>query len=240
MTHEHSVNTGTREVAPIMEERLLAQRAADGDEDAFVRIMQRYNQQLYRLAVAVVGDKSEAEDVLQESYLRAFGRMGDYAGDGRLGSWLASIVRNEAIDRLRLRNRRRQHIALEVDMRARSGDEPALLKAHADETLWNPETEAERLDIRRLIERAISQLPDAFRAVFILREVEGLTVEETADYLGIPDATVKSRDFRARAMLKAKLGEKIDAGLPQAFTFLNQDCASLVARVMKRMRPTDR
>jgi RNA polymerase sigma-70 factor (ECF subfamily) len=237
MTQEPSLDVGgSREIAHVAEERLLAQRAADGDEDAFVQIMQRYNQQLYRLAVAVVGDKSEAEDVLQESYLRAFGRMSDYSGEGRLGGWLASIVRNEAIDRLRLRNRRRQHIALEVDMHGRPGDGTPLAKAHADEMLWNPEADVERADIRRLIEREISQLPDPFRAVFILREVEGLTVEETAEYLGIPDATVKSRDFRARSMLKAKLGEKIDASMPQAFTFLNQECASLTARVMKRLQ----
>lgn len=220
----------------MVDERQLASSAASGDEDAFVRIMRRYNQQLYRLAVAVVGDKSEAEDILQEGYIRAFNRIGDYSGAGKLGGWLASIIRHEAIDRRRLRNRRREHVALEGDMYCRPGDEPPLARAHADEVLSNPQADVERAEIRRLIEHEIAQLPHAFRAVFILREIEGLSVEETAEYLGIPDATVKSRDFRARSMLRAKLGEQIDASMPQAFTFLNQECASLISRVMKRMK----
>jgi RNA polymerase sigma-70 factor (ECF subfamily) len=121
-------------------------------------------------------------------------------------------------------------------MRNRPGEDPPLARARADETHWNPETDVERAEMRRLLEREIEKLPDPFRAVFILREVEGLSVEETAALLGIPDATVKSRDFRARALLKAKLGEQIDASLPQTFTFLDQKCASLVARVMNRMK----
>lgn len=220
-----------------LDDRSLAARAAAGDEAAFVKIMQRYNQRLFRLAVAIMVDKSEAEDVLQEGYLRAFGRIRDYSGEGQLGYWLARIVRNEAIDRLRVRNRRSEYITLEVDMRRLDDDPPPLGNARADEVLCNPEVDVERDDIRELIEGEISQLPDRFREVFILREVEGLTVEETAEYLGIPDATVKSRDFRARALLKAKLGAKIDASLPQTFTFLNQDCASLVARVLNRLHP---
>ena len=120
-------------------------------------------------------------------------------------------------------------------MRSVDDDFP-LDRARADESASNPDVAAERADVRRLIEDEVAQLPDQFRAVFILREIEGMTVEETAEYLGIPDATVKSRDFRARALLKARLGEQIDASLPQAFTFLNQDCASLIARVLQRLR----
>lgn len=217
-------------------DRQLARRAASGDEEAFVKIMQRYNQQLFRLAVAVVGDRSEAEDVLQEGYIRAFARIREYSGEGRLGGWLASIIRNEAIDRVRLRNRRREHVALETDMHIRPDDEAPLTRARADEVFWNPEVNAERADLRRLIEREIARLPTPFRAVFVLREVEGLSVEETAEFLDIPAATVKSRDFRARAMLKERLGAQIDASLPQTFTFLNQACASLIMRVIARMR----
>jgi RNA polymerase sigma-70 factor (ECF subfamily) len=108
----------------------------------------------------------------------------------------------------------------------------------ADDSASNPDIAAERADVRRLIEDEVALLPDQFRAVFILREVEGLSVEEAAEYLGIPDATVKSRDFRARALLKARLGEQIDASLPQAFTFLNRDCASLIDRVLRRIGAT--
>lgn len=221
--------------ADAKEELGLAERAAAGDQAAMAEIMRRHNQQLFRLAVGVLADRAEAEDILQESYIRAFARIGEYSGEGRLGAWLASIVRNVAIDRARVRSRRSQHISLEVDMRRIDDDFP-LDRARADESASNPDVAAERADMRRLIEEEVAQLPDQFRAVFILREVEGLSVEETAEYLGIPDATVKSRDFRARALLKARLGEQIDASLPQAFTFLNQDCASLIARVLEQMR----
>ena len=216
------------------DERRLAERAATGDQGAMAEIMRRHNQKLFRLAVGVLADRAEAEDILQESYIRAFARIHEYTGEGRLGAWLARIVRNEAIDRSRVRSRRTQHIALEVDMRSLDDDFP-LDRARADESASNPDVAAERADVRRLIEDEVAQLPDQFRAVFILREVEGLSVEETAEYLGIPDATVKSRDFRARALLKARLGEQIDASLPHAFTFLNQDCASLIERVLQRM-----
>jgi RNA polymerase sigma-70 factor, ECF subfamily len=216
------------------DERCLAERAAAGDQAAMTEIMRRHNQQLFRLAVGVLADRAEAEDILQESYIRAFARIGEYSGEGRLGAWLARIVRNVAIDRARVRSRRTEHISLEVDMRSVDDDFP-LSRARADESASNPDVAAERADVRRLIEGEVALLPDQFRAVFILREVEGLSVEETAEYLGIPDATVKSRDFRARALLKARLGEQIDAGLPQAFTFLNPDCASLIDRVLKRI-----
>ena len=218
------------------EERLLVERALTGDQDALVCIMRQHNQQLYRLAVAILTDKSEAEDVLQEAYIRAFGQLIGYSGEGRLGAWLASIVRNEAIDRLRVRNRRKEHVALEADVprRYKDGDSP-LGRARADELRSDPQIAAERADIRQLLEREISHLPGPFREVFLLREVQELTVEETAEYLGIPAATVKSRDFRARALLKMKVGEQIDASLPQAFTFLGEDCASLVEKVMGRL-----
>lgn len=218
-----------------LDERRLAERAAAGDHTAMAEIMQRHNQQLFRLAVGVLADRAEAEDILQESYIRAFARIHEYSGEGRLGAWLASIVRHEAIDRARVRNRRSERVSLEVDMRSVDDDFP-LARARADETASRPDVQAERADIRRLIEGEVALLPDQFRSVFILREIEGLSVEETAEYLGIPDATVKSRDFRARALLKARLGEQIDASLPQAFTFLNRDCASLIDRVLQRLR----
>jgi RNA polymerase sigma-70 factor (ECF subfamily) len=222
-------------IAGTADECRLAERAATGDQGAMAEIMRRHNQRLFRLAVGVLADRAEAEDILQESYVRAFSRIGEYSGEGRLGAWLARIVRNVAIDRARVRNRRSQHICLEVDMRSVDDDFP-LDRARADESASNPDIAAERADARRLIEGEVALLPDQFRTVFILRVVEGLSVEETAEYLGIPDATVKSRDFRARALLKARLGEQIDASLPQAFTFLNQDCASLIDRVLERLR----
>ena len=218
------------------EDNRLVGRAAEGERPALIRIMQQHNQKLFRLAFAIVADRSEAEDVLQEAYIRAFGRLHEYSGEGPLGGWLASIVRHEAIDRWRGGKRRKAREALEADMSSRlSSEDLPLNRAQADDAMFNPAIDAERNDLRNLLEAEIARLPDQFREVFIMREVEGLSVDEAAEYLGIPEATVKSRDFRARALLRARLGEHIDAHLPQTFTFLNQDCSSLIERVLRRL-----
>lgn len=232
------VGGGVAPPQPEEDDLALAKRAAIGDENAFVKIMRRYNQRLFRVAVGVVGEPSEAEDILQESYVRAFSRMSSYTGQGGLGAWLARIVHNEAIDRVRMRTSRSRHLMFEAEMRHQSSDDESspALQARADEMRSSPEVIAEREEVRALLERAISQLPDTFRAVFVLREVEGLSVDETAEYLSIPPATVKTRDFRARALLRAQLGEQIDTNIPHTFTFLSTRCDSLIDRVLERMR----
>lgn len=214
-------------VAPAGDDVALANRAAQGDQAAFSRIMRRYNQRLYRLAVSVIGDASEAEDVLQESYVRAFYAFASYAGTGSLGAWLARIVRNEAIDRLRSRESRRSHVAIEADL-----DEVS----EEDDTMADPQALASNAELRRLLERAIERLPEQFRSAFVLREVEGLSVEETADYLGIPAATVKTRDHRARNLLRSYLSENIDATIPQTFPFLGARCDQIVEKVLARLK----
>jgi RNA polymerase sigma-70 factor (ECF subfamily) len=210
----------------------LASLAAQGDQAAFARIMRRYNQRLYRLAVSVMGDASEAEDVLQESYVRAFYALATYTGAGSLGGWLARIVRNEAIDRLRARDSRRSHIAIEADL-DEQGAQP-----HEDETnvMIDPQALAANAELRRLLEHAIQRLPEQFRTAFVLREVEGLSVEETAEYLGIPPATVKTRDHRARNLLRSYLSENIDATIPQTFPFLGARCDRIVDKVLARLK----
>jgi len=223
----------------------LASRAAQGDQAAFSRIMRRYNQRLYRLAVSVMGDASEAEDVLQESYVRAFYSFASYAGTGSLGAWLARIVRNEAIDRVRARESRRSHVAIEADLGVLSGEGDTnvgddLLRAPSArfdlQSMTDPQALASNAELRRLLERAIQRLPEQFRTAFVLREVEGLSVEETAEYLGIPPATVKTRDHRARNLLRSYLSENIDATIPQTFPFLGARCDSIVEKVLARLK----
>jgi RNA polymerase sigma-70 factor, ECF subfamily len=223
----------------------LASRAAQGDQTAFARIMRRYNQRLYRLAVSVMGDASEAEDVLQESYVRAFYAFATYAGTGSLGAWLARIVRNEAIDRVRARDSRRSHVAIEADLGVLSaegetnvGDDlPRAPSARLDlQAMTDPQALASNAELRRLLERAIQRLPEQFRTAFVLREVEGLSVEETAEYLGIPPATVKTRDHRARNLLRTYLSENIDATIPQTFPFLGARCDRIVEKVLARLK----
>jgi RNA polymerase sigma-70 factor (ECF subfamily) len=223
-------------VAASGDDAALASRAAQGDQDAFARIMRRYNQRLYRLAVSVMGDASEAEDVLQESYVRAFYAFSTYSGAGSLGAWLARIVRNEAIDRVRARDSRRSHVAIEADLGGQSEEDETKVANDPLQSLTDPQLLAANTDLRRLLERAIQRLPEQFRTAFVLREVEGLSVEETAEYLGIPAATVKTRDHRARNLLRAYLSENIDVTIPTTFPFLGPRCDRLVERVLQRLK----
>jgi RNA polymerase sigma-70 factor (ECF subfamily) len=213
----------------------LASLAAQGDQDAFARIMRRYNRRLYRVAVAVMGDASEAEDVLQESYVRAFYSFATYTGAGSLGGWLARIVRNEAIDRVRSRASRQSHVAIEADLGAR-GAEPSEKETNVMIDPIDPQALAANAELRRLLEHAIQRLPEQFRIAFVLREVEGLSVEETAEYLGIPPATVKTRDHRARNLLRTYLSDNIDATVPQTFPFLGERCDRIVEKVLGRLK----
>jgi RNA polymerase sigma-70 factor, ECF subfamily len=221
----------------------LARRTVAGDQAAFDEIMRRYNQRLYRLAVSVLADAAEAEDALQESYVRAFYAMASYTGNGSFGAWLARIVRNEAIDRLRARDQRRIRIILETDL---AGDAPLPGDAQNDaggaviddsaSARSDPHAATELAELRGTLERAIERLPEQFRAAFVLREVEGMTVEEAAQYLGIRPATVKTRDYRARVLLRGYLRESIDTTLAHTFVFLGARCDALRARVWRRLQ----
>ena len=223
-------------VAASGDDAALARLAAQGDQDAFARIMRRYNQRLYRLAVSVMGDASEAEDVLQESYVRAFYAFATYSGAGSLGAWLGRIVRNEAIDRVRSRDSRRSHVTIEAEL-GDPGQQPVVEETNVmTDVVIDPEALAANAELRRLLERAIQRLPEQFRTAFVLREVEGRSVEETAEYLSIPPATVKTRDHRARNLLRGYLSENIDATIPQTFPFLGARCDRIVERVLVRLK----
>jgi len=223
-------------VAASGDDAALARLAAQGDQDAFARIMRRYNQRLYRLAVSVMGDASEAEDVLQESYVRAFYAFATYSGAGSLGAWLGRIVRNEAIDRVRSRDSRRSHVTIEAEL-GDPGQQPVVEETNVmTDVVIDPEALAANAELRRLLERAIQRLPEQFRTAFVLREVEGLSVEEPAEYLSIPPATVKTRDHRARNLLRGYLSENIDATIPQTFPFLGARCDRIVERVLVRLK----
>jgi RNA polymerase sigma-70 factor (ECF subfamily) len=194
--------------------------------------MRRHNQRLFRLAFALVGDESEAEDVLQDSYVRAFEHLSTFAGRSGIGIWLARIVRNQAIDHLRLRQARQAAIALEAELPAKlDGGDGYLERAAAPPVQSDLELERSREEVRAVLQQAIAMLPARFRVVFMLREVEGLSVEDTAAYLGIPVATVKSRDHRARKLLRAELGPALDGGVGDVFEFLRERCDRIVARV---------
>ncbi|MGH8284254.1 MAG: sigma-70 family RNA polymerase sigma factor, partial [Steroidobacteraceae bacterium] len=161
--------------------------------------MRRHNQRLFRFAVSLMGEASEAEDVLQESYVKAYRSLARYQGAASLGSWLARIVRNEAIDRLRNRGARKAIFTLESDL-AHDSDEydraPVGERAESDAEERNPEVALAREDMQRILGQAIAALPARFRSVFMLREVTGLSVKEISASLDIAVATVKTRNHR--------------------------------------------
>lgn len=187
---------------------------------------------LYRLARAIVRDSAEAEDVLQESYLSAFRSLGGFRGHSSLSTWLSRLVINECLARVR-RGKRRQNVIPLID----SPSERELDAAASDEA-DSPHALADRAQMRSILERRIDALPESFRAVFIMRSVEELSVEETAQCLGISEETVRSRHFRAKGLLREALAREIDLAERGVFEFAGARCDRIVARVLSAIGGT--
>jgi RNA polymerase sigma-70 factor (ECF subfamily) len=213
----------------------LVRRIAGGDHAACRELMRRHNQRLYRTARAILKDDAEAEDSVQEAYLLAFRAMGNFRGDAKLSTWLTRIVANEALGRLRKRTRAAEVIPFDTQYGETGEIADAMEDDMNSQTPEQPETAAVRGETRRLLEAKIDDLPDGFRAVFMLRAIEDLTVEETAVALDIPEATVRTRFFRARGMLREALSREIDLAHADAFSFLGERCDRIVANVMARL-----
>jgi RNA polymerase sigma-70 factor, ECF subfamily len=209
----------------------LARRVAAGDELAFEVLMRKYNRMLYRVARAVLRDDAEAEDALQLAYLHAYQAIGTYRGESRLSTWLTRIVVNESL--MRLRKRSRESMVIPLDSTAGGSDMAMIENIQSSAEL--PEAAAMRGETRLLIERHIDALPEAFRTVFVLRALEELSVEETAASLDIPEATVRTRFFRARGQLREALAREIDVATGEAFAFDGARCDRIVASVRGRI-----
>ena len=207
--------------------------AKTGDGEAFRAIMKRCNQRLFRVARAVMCDDAEAEDVLQEAYTRALGAIAGFRGESGIATWLTRIVLNEAHGRLR---RRKLTVGLEEIEAAQAGAQvssfPGMPKGE------DPEANAARAQMGRLLERAIDALPEPFRLVFILREVEDLSVEETANHLNLKEVTVKTRLHRARLRLRAALAPDLAEVMVGAYPFLGVRCERLTEAVLRRLLQT--
>jgi RNA polymerase sigma-70 factor, ECF subfamily len=209
----------------------LAARAAHGDTAAFEALMRRHNRMLFRTARAILRDDAEAEDALQEAYLQAYRSFGSFRGDAQVSTWLARIVANEALQRLRKQTRRADIVPLQP---AAAAELEQVTDSDMDKA---PEMTAARHEMRRVLESQIDALPEAYRAVFMLRAVEELSVEETASVLDLPPATVRTRLFRARSMLREALAQKIDVACEDAFSFAGERCDRVVASVLARLNP---
>lgn len=208
----------------------LVHRALARDGDAFRTIMRTHNQRLYRIARGVVRNDSEAEDVVQEAYLRAFTHLESFRGDSTLTTWLSRIVINEALGRLR-RNRQTADLVRSNDR----GAAAQIIQFPCNTNCDDPERAMAQRQILQLVERATDNLPDTYRSVFMARVIEGLSVEETAELLNLRPETVKTRLHRARHLLRKQLDEQIGPVLLDAFPFAGRRCERLTAAVMKRL-----
>lgn len=206
--------------------------ARQGDEPAIRTLVQRYNRRLYRVARAVLRDDAEAEDVVQETHMRAFGNLDSFRGESGFSTWLTRITLNVALGRMR---RRRPTVGLE-SIENRSEDESRVIIFPSGSTMLNPEQSTARLQARELLERAVEDLPEPFRIVFILRDVEDMSVEEAADHLSLKPATVKTRLHRARKLLRAGLEQRIAASLPDLLPFAGARCERIADEVVEMVR----
>jgi len=213
----------------------LARRIGECDERAFEAVMRAHNRLLYRLARSILKEDAEAEDAVQEAYLAAYRNIGTFRVGAKLSTWLARIVINEAYARLRIQRRAGVVVPLELAAQ-RGGGSRAEKPPMADKTVEQPEAAALRTELRHLLERRIDALPEQFRTVFILRDVEEMSVEDTAACLGLSPATVRTRAFRARALLRASLSQDMDVATVNAFEFAGERCDRIVSRVLHRLR----
>ncbi len=207
----------------------LVRLARAGQRAAFAAIMQRCNQRLFRVARSVLRDEVEAEDVLQDAYINAFRKLDSFRGDSSLLTWLTTITLNEARARLR---RRRESVSLDSEPAPQEESRVIMFPTAAG---MDPESSAARAQMRRLLERAIDALPEPFRLVFVMREIEECSIEETAAQLGIKPETVKTRLHRARRLMREAVDQEMARSLRESFPFLGARCARLTENVLQRL-----
>ena len=214
-----------------LDDEALASLIADRDPGAVRLVTQRNNQRLFRAAWSILGNRAEAEDAVQSAYLRAFAAIASFEGRSTLSTWLTRIVINEALGRARAARRRRAHVddgsvAFLDDYREK------LMRGSSSGTA--PDAEFARAQLRSLLEQAIGALPPDFRLVFVMREIEGLSVDETAQSLGLVPAPVKTRHLRARRRLQQSLAPDVKSALAGAFPFAGADCVAITEAVVSR------
>jgi len=203
----------------------LVQRARARDGAAFELLMRRHNQRVYRVVRSLLRDADEIEDVIQQAYLQAFLHLDQFGGNARWSTWVCRIAINEALARIRQRGRFVSIDAASEEAMA------AFSKGPGDDR----ERKAAGREFGGMVEQAIDGLPDIYRSVLILREVEGMTTEETATVLGVEVDVVKTRLHRARASLRAAIENRVGEQMQNAFTFGNERCDRVVAAVLAKL-----
>ena len=210
----------------VLSDEEVVRRVRAGEAALFEVLMRRHNQRLYRTARAIVRDEAEAEDVMQQAYVNAYTHLGQFNGRARFATWLTRIAMYEALGRIRKRGR-----LTEIETMTEAGEGDVLRDRGP-----NPERQAFIGELRRTLEGGVDALPEAYRSVFVLRDVEGLSTAETAECLGLSEDVVKTRLVRARAQLRRELSERIGQGVREIFTFEATRCDRVVAGVFERLR----
>lgn len=210
---------------------VLVALCRQGNEEAIRALIRRNNRRLYRVARAILRDDAEAEDVVQDTYVRALQNLEGFRGEAAIATWLSRIAANEALQRLR----RRRPMAPLDELDAPHGGNVIMLPTSVVPA-GTPEAAAAREQVRGMLERAVAGLPDAYRAVFLLRDVEQMSVQETGDLLGIKPETVKTRLHRARALVRSSLQGQLGLGFADLFPFDGARCDAVADRVVGRLR----
>lgn len=204
----------------------LVARAREGEPAAFELLMRRNNRRVYRTVRAVLRDGDEVEDAMQEAYVSAFTHLDQFQGTSRWSTWLCRIAFNEALAHVR---RRRRFVSID-----------ATNEATMEDTSKGPSLDPERAvgdrELGRFLESAIDRLPDIYRGVLVLRQLDGRNVAETAEILGVAEEVVKTRLHRARALLRTAIEDRIGAQLDEAYAFGAARCDRVVAAVLARLR----
>jgi len=204
----------------------IVERVRAGETALYEVLMRRYNQRLFRVAVSILRDDAEAEDVMQEAYVNAYQHLNQFAGLAKFSTWLTKIAVNEALARLR----RRERMGGESDLEANSR-----IMNNVTSGIPDPERQASDHQLRLVIEASIDSLPDMYRSVFVLRAVEGLSAAETAACLDIGEEAVKTRLHRARHMLQKDLRRRASVLSAEAFPFHLSRCDRVVAGVFQKI-----
>jgi RNA polymerase sigma-70 factor (ECF subfamily) len=212
---------------PGLDMGLAVERARRGESDVLADIMRQHNRRMFRIARGILRNDAEAEDIVQDAFVKAFTELGSLRNSSSAAAWLAKITANLAISRVRLLKRRGRVVLADGELEDRPDD--------METDQHTPERLTAMGDVRRLLENAIDRLPDGFREVFMLRVVEHMSVEETATTLGVLAATVKSRLHRAKTMLRSDLEEHLTAVSLTAFPFGGKRCQRVTDAVLARL-----
>ncbi len=219
---------------PPQDDAALLEGLRAQDPAALEALMRRHNRRLYRVARAMLGGDADAEDALQEAYLAAYRAAAGFRGDASLATWLTRIVVNECMSRRRRQARRDNIVPIVAAHSQRPEEDAAMAEDPSGVDEETPDRALLRAEMRELLERKIDALPQDFRTVFVMRAIEELSVEETAASLGIPEATVRSRHFRARSLLRESIAQALDLAERDVFAFDGARCDRIVQQVLQR------